>query len=104
MNSTKIRHLYWAAALVAVVLGATVGIRLDSLDVPFWLACLSGCGVANAAVNELDRQIERLGLTTYACRTPGCDFRARLKAPSAADNRRWQEAAAAHPHHALPRT
>ena len=104
MNSTKIKHLHWAAAVVAALVGAALGIRLDDLGVPFWLACVSGCGVANAVVNELDRQIERLGTATYTCRTPGCDFRARLKAASAADNRRWQEAAAAHPHHAMPRT
>ncbi|MEU6984095.1 hypothetical protein ABZ946_11775 [Streptomyces sp. NPDC046324] len=106
MNSTKLRNLRLAdaAAVVAAgVCGAIVALRLDGYGVPFGLTVACGFGAASTLSALLMRLVERLGTATYACQVEDCTFRAELKAASAVDHRRWQEAAAAHPAHALPR-
>lgn len=40
--------------------------------------------------------------TTHRCPDPDCDFTVRLTGADAAESRRWQETAAAHPHHQVP--
>ncbi|MFI9028834.1 hypothetical protein [Streptomyces sp. NPDC053560] len=37
--------------------------------------------------------------TTHRCKAASCDFTVQISRVDAADNRRWQEIAAAHPHH-----
>ncbi|MGW2186600.1 hypothetical protein [Streptomyces sp. NPDC001719] len=100
----KLRRLRLpAAALVGAVVGADIGLRLRSYGVPLSLAAACALAVfANiaAAVNNL---IETASRTTHRCAVPGCTFYVRLTDATAAESRRWQEAAAAHPAHARTR-
>ncbi|MGW2013412.1 hypothetical protein [Streptomyces sp. NPDC001927] len=107
MNSPKLHNLRLAsgaAMVVATACGASIALRLDSYDVPFALTVACGFGAASTVCALLMRLVERLGTAVYACGVEGCEFRARLTAASAADHRRWQEVAAAHPAHHVPRS
>ncbi|MEU2873784.1 hypothetical protein ABZ769_32050 [Streptomyces olivoreticuli] len=100
----KLRRLRLpAAALVGAAVGAEIGLRLRPYGVPVSLAVACALAVfanISAAVSHL---IETASATTHRCRVPGCSFRVRLTAADAAESRRWQEAAAAHPAHARTR-
>ncbi|MEU6947786.1 hypothetical protein ABZ957_21500 [Streptomyces sp. NPDC046316] len=103
MNSTKLRLASAAATVAAVVCGVLVAAGLDPYGVPFALTVVCGLSATYTASELLMRLVERLGTVTYACRVEDCTFKAELKAGSAVDHRRWQEAAAAHPAHVLRR-
>ncbi|MBT2383099.1 hypothetical protein [Streptomyces sp. ISL-11] len=98
----KFRHLRLpAAALVGAAVAWSIGIRLRAYDVPMsinWACALALFANVTLSVNHL---AEAASTTTHRCRVPGCSFRVRLWDVDAAESRRWQEAAAAHPGHAL---
>ncbi|MBT2382094.1 hypothetical protein [Streptomyces sp. ISL-11] len=88
-----------AAALVGAAVALTAGSRLRGYDVP--VALTTACALAlfaNVACS-INHLVEVAFATTHRCRVPGCSFRVRLPDADAAESRRWQEAAAAHPHH-----
>ncbi|MFC8170925.1 hypothetical protein [Streptomyces sp. NPDC057325] len=106
MNTTIRWHkaVMTGAGLVAVVCGALVALRLDTYAVPWWLSAPCGYAIASGLLSLATRAAGALGATTYACTVPGCTFSARLRWAGPAEYRRWQEAAATHPDHLIPRS
>ncbi|GAQ63623.1 hypothetical protein [Streptomyces scabiei] len=94
------RHRILTAGAVAVsgALSTAIGVRLDAYGVPpvLLFACTASCLATFSSL--LFRLIETWSTTTHRCTRPGCDFRVSLTRATAADNRRWQEIAARHPH------
>ncbi|MDX2559337.1 hypothetical protein PV371_06705 [Streptomyces sp. TX20-6-3] len=104
--STKIRRYNAAmtgAGVVAVGCGMTVALRLDAYMVPLWLSAPCGYAITSGLITLAARVISSLDSAVYACTVPGCTFSARLRWAGPAERRRWQEAAAAHPAHDIPR-
>ncbi|MBT2383006.1 hypothetical protein [Streptomyces sp. ISL-11] len=65
------------------------------------MALTTACALAlfanvTCSINHL---VEVAFATTHRCQVSGCSFRVRLSDADAAESRRWQEAAAAHPRH-----
>ncbi|MFF6640332.1 hypothetical protein ACFY83_24265 [Streptomyces althioticus] len=101
MNRTTVsqhRLLYLAGVAAASALTAAMGVSLSDYGVRTTLvvACCLSSLAAYAGV--WGRVVAALSTTTHACTKPGCDFRVRLTCVDAAENRRWQEIAANHPH------
>ena len=102
MTRSRTRSHWRAAALALVVsvgFGVVIGLRLAGYGVPVLLAL--SCGLlAAAGVHSLLHSIaDGLSTTTHRCTVPSCGWRVRVRHVDAAENRRWQEAAAAHPAH-----
>ena len=99
-TSTKRRRLL---VVVAVSLGLTVSTvtvrTLHGYNVPLaqvlLIAAVMGITLVSGALHIADAAT----MTTHRCTARGCDFRVRLSGADAAEDRRWQEIAVAHPHH-----
>ncbi|MFI5805663.1 hypothetical protein [Streptomyces sp. NPDC051561] len=69
------------------------------VPLPMTLVCAFGVAVLFAsvvvAVSEASRPV-------FRCRAEGCTYRVRVSHADAAEVRRWQESAAAHPDHEVP--
>jgi hypothetical protein len=86
------------AVAVSTVLAVLIGVRLSGYGVPvtLLLACCLSCVATFSSL--LFRLVGAWSTTTHRCTRPGCDFRVSLTRADAAENRRWQEIAARHPH------
>lgn len=96
------RRLVLSGIVVAcAALVGAIGVRLSDYGVP--AALLVACSLSCLATftSLAFRVLDALSTTTHQCKQPGCDFRVRLTNADAAENRRWQEIAARHPHRAL---
>ncbi|MFI9026932.1 hypothetical protein [Streptomyces sp. NPDC053560] len=99
-NNRNTRRLALPVSLaVGVALAAVHGSQLASYDVPPSLVIICALCVMGTFTSSLAHLFETLTTTTHRCREAGCDFRVRVRRDDAADNRRWQEIAAAHPRH-----
>ncbi|MEV6994362.1 hypothetical protein AB0N87_35105 [Streptomyces sp. NPDC093228] len=87
--------LIGGACLVAFLIGS----QLHSYGVPLGLITLCVLSVLSSALWLLIRAEEAWSSTRHRCTAQGCTFEVRVQNGSAADNRRWQEIAAAHPTH-----
>ncbi|MFV8130059.1 hypothetical protein [Streptomyces syringium] len=91
----------------AVVAGGAVawfiGLRLRVYHVPGDLTAACALAVFANVTVAVRFLIEGACAVTHRCPVPGCSFRVRLTNPDAAESRRWQEAASAHPTHAHTR-
>ncbi|WP_406218545.1 hypothetical protein [Streptomyces canus] len=98
MNITRHRALTAGAAAVSAALSIAIGVRLSGYGVPLSLvlACCLSCTATFSSL--LFHLISAMSTTTHRCTRPGCDFRVSLAHTDAAENRRWQEIAAHHPH------
>lgn len=99
MKDTRHRALTAGAVTVSGALAIAIGVRLSGYGVPLslLLACCLSCLATFSSL--LFRVIGAWPTTTHRCTRPGCDFRVRLTHTDAVEHRRWQEIAAAHPHH-----
>ncbi|MGW3266785.1 hypothetical protein [Streptomyces sp. NPDC001056] len=94
------RRLILSGTVAAcAALAGAIGVRLSDYGVPVSLlvACSTSCLATFTSLAF--RCTEALSTVTHRCKQPGCDFRVRLANTDAAENRRWQEMAATHPHH-----
>ncbi|MFL5993190.1 MAG: hypothetical protein ACJ736_02490 [Streptomyces sp.] len=98
MNIKRHRALTAGAAALSAALSIAIGLRLSGYGVPLslLLACCLSCMATFSSL--LFRVIDAMATTTHRCTRPGCDFRVSLAHTDAAENRRWQEIAAHHPH------
>lgn len=98
MKNLRQRALTAGAVAVSAALAIGIGVRLASYGVPavLLLACCLSCTAAFSGL--LFRLLDAWSTTTHRCTRPGCDFQVRLTHGGAAENRRWQEIAATHPH------
>nr|WSZ16298.1 hypothetical protein OH837_24780 [Streptomyces canus] len=98
MKDTRHRILVTGAVAFSATLSVVIGLRLSGYGVPFslLLACCLSCMATFSSL--LFRLISAMSTTTHRCSRPGCDFRVSLAHTDAAENRRWQEIAAHHPH------
>lgn len=99
MNVTRHRVLNTGAVAVSTVLALAIGVRLSGYGVPvsLLLACCLACLATFSGL--FFRLIGAWATTTHRCSRPGCDFRVSLTHADSAEDRRWQEIAARHPHH-----
>ncbi|MGX8907363.1 hypothetical protein ACR820_19470 [Streptomyces netropsis] len=100
----RFRRLALPAAVVAG--GAVawfIGLRLRAYHVPVDLTAACALAVFATVTVAIRSLIEAACATAHRCPVPGCRFRVRLTNPDAAESRRWQEAASAHPTHAHTR-
>ncbi|MFI1029827.1 hypothetical protein [Streptomyces sp. NPDC020951] len=99
MKITRHRTLITGAVAVSGSLAIAIGMRLSGYGVPvsLLLACCLSCAATFSSL--LFRLISTWSTTTHRCTQPGCDFQVSLTHTDSADNRRWQEIAARHPHH-----
>ncbi|MEU5200729.1 hypothetical protein AB0G86_42925 [Streptomyces scabiei] len=98
MKDPRHRILTTGAVAISAALSAAIGVRLSAYGVPpvLLFACAASCLATFSSL--LFRLMEAWSTTTHRCTRPGCDFRVSLTHATAADNRRWQEIAAHHPH------
>ena len=98
-STTRHRILVTGAVAVSALLAASIGVRLAGYGVPF--ALLLACGLSCMATFSrlFFHVIDAWSTTTHRCTRRGCDFRVRLTHTDAAESRRWQEVAGAHPDH-----
>lgn len=89
-------------ATIAMGLASTLAVRLSYYDVPLLLIAPYWLAATSALLELFDRIVQAASTTTHRCREAGCDFKVAVQHVDAAENRRWQEAAAAHPHHHRP--
>ena len=95
------RRLTFAGMVAAsAALGLAIAFRLAMYDVPVSLlfACSMSCTAS--ALFLLLRLADAVGTSTHRCTVAGCDFQVRMRHVDAAENRKWQEIAATHPHRA----
>jgi hypothetical protein len=98
VNDTRHRALITGAVAASTALAVVIGVRLSGYGVPvtLLLACCLSCVATFSSL--LFRLVGAWSTTTHRCTRPGCDFRVSLTHADAAENRRWQEIAARHPH------
>ncbi|MFF0158705.1 hypothetical protein ACFYRY_14385 [Streptomyces sp. NPDC005263] len=98
MNTTRHRALITGAVTVSGALTVVIGVRLSGYGVPLslLLACCLSCVTTFSSL--LFSVIGAWSTSTHRCTRPGCDFRVSLTHADSAENRRWQEIAAQHPH------
>ncbi|MGW4433644.1 hypothetical protein [Streptomyces tendae] len=98
MKDTRHRALITGAVAVSAALAVLIGVRLSGYGVPvtLLLACCLSCVATFSSL--LFRLVGSWSTTTHRCTRTGCDFRVSLTHADAAENRRWQEIAARHPH------
>ncbi|MFD7940752.1 hypothetical protein ACFV4T_40680 [Streptomyces sp. NPDC059755] len=98
MKDTRHRALPAGAVAVSAALAVAIGVRLSGYGVPpaLLLACCLSCVATFSSL--LFRVIGAWSTTTHRCTRAGCDFRVSLTRTDSAENRRWQEIAAQHPH------
>ncbi|MEU3860480.1 hypothetical protein AB0F03_24455 [Streptomyces sp. NPDC028722] len=99
MNLTRQRVVTTGAVAFSTVLALAIGVRLSGYGVPLTLllACCLACLATFSGL--FFRLISAWATTTHRCPRPGCDFRVSLTPTDSAQDRRWQEIAARHPHH-----
>ncbi|GGN26243.1 hypothetical protein [Streptomyces fuscichromogenes] len=100
-STTRRRFILLAVGAAGTVLAAAIGVRLAAYGVPLALlvACCLSC---LATISSLFfRLTDALSTTTHRCTRLGCDFRVSLTGTDSAENRRWQEIAAHHPHRSI---
>ncbi|MEV5937962.1 hypothetical protein [Streptomyces sp. NPDC051994] len=96
---TVVRLATTGAMLAA---GALVELRLmNGYGVPVLLALPCGLAVGFGAGHLVETVTTRLATTVYRCRAAGCTYKVSVTHVDAAERRRWQETAAAHPVHEL---
>ncbi|MFD9187740.1 hypothetical protein ACFWCA_05890 [Streptomyces phaeochromogenes] len=98
MNSTRHRAFTAGAVALSATLATGIGVQLSGYGVPvaLLLACCLSCMATLSSL--LFRVIGAWSTTTHRCTRPGCDFHVSLTHADSAENRRWQEIAAHHPH------
>ncbi|MEU1597240.1 hypothetical protein ABZ468_31415 [Streptomyces sp. NPDC005708] len=101
MEQSPTRHRITGAFLIGVACLAAVliGSQLHTYGVPLGLITPCVLSVLSSALWLLIRVEEAWSSTRHRCSAQGCTFEVRVQNGSAADNRRWQEVAAAHPTH-----
>ncbi|MFE3180797.1 hypothetical protein ACFXKR_07820 [Streptomyces violascens] len=102
MTSTSVvRHR--VAPLVTAASALTVSVytdaRLLGYGVPTLLAMACAVSIGLGIANLVKWAFSLADLNVYRCPAVGCTFTAHLTRASAAERRRWQEIAAAHPDH-----
>ncbi|MCI3930266.1 hypothetical protein [Streptomyces sp. AN091965] len=90
-----------ACAAIATTLAMAVGLRLHDHHVPLLLLLACAGSVLASALDLLFRIVDARHTTTHRCTRSGCTFQVRLTRAGAAEHRRWQRVAAAHPHHTV---
>ncbi|MCX4557469.1 hypothetical protein OHA02_14790 [Streptomyces phaeochromogenes] len=102
MNTSQTRRRRIVSLLTvacALAVGASIGVRLAAYGVPFALLTACVLGIASSSLWLFSRIEAALTSTTHRCTAPSCTFQVRMRHVSAAESRRWQEIAAAHPTH-----
>lgn len=102
MITTQLRRqrVQWLLLLVlSLGLAVSAGLRLSSYGVQ--LALITGCAlcVAASTLATAGHLVDAWSNTTHRCGAAGCAFTVTVRGVDAAENRRWQEIAAAHPTH-----
>ncbi|WP_367131411.1 MULTISPECIES: hypothetical protein [Streptomyces] len=92
------------ALSVGAAAAAVMWARLRPYGLSWDLMATCVLPVAGTIASTVLHVAEVLSVTTHRCTAPGCNFKVRMTAVDAAEDRRWQEAAAAHPDHRLPRS
>ncbi|MEU2153804.1 hypothetical protein ABZ532_02035 [Streptomyces sp. NPDC019396] len=101
MAQSPTRRRITSAALIAAAgtVAAWIAVQLHAYGVPIGLITPCVLSVLSSALWLLIRAEEAWSSTRHRCTATGCTFEVRVQNGSAADNRRWQEVAAAHPTH-----
>ncbi|MFF7348737.1 hypothetical protein ACFZA4_34415 [Streptomyces antimycoticus] len=86
------------AEIIAAAMAACIGYQLDTYDVPLSMTLASSLAMFLAFRDTIHQLTGASRAVTHRCPNRGCDFMVRLTGASAAESRRWQEIAAAHPH------
>ncbi|MFE4855784.1 hypothetical protein [Streptomyces sp. NPDC056670] len=104
MTSTRTpRRLLLAVLSTAVGMAAGVFVGFDLLGHHVATLTAFGCAAAvGLGIDNLLTQITiRMDTAVYRCPAGGCSYKVRVAHADAAERRRWQETAAAHPRHEL---
>ncbi|MFJ2816233.1 hypothetical protein [Streptomyces sp. NPDC087294] len=100
LSSTLNRRLVGTVpVVVSGTVAVLVGIRLHAHHLPWSLLLACTLAVFGSVADTLTRVVEGWSTTTHRCTVPGCGFTVQLAHTTPAENRRWQETAAAHPGH-----
>ncbi|MFF2470558.1 hypothetical protein [Streptomyces sp. NPDC058066] len=101
--SPRVRRTLSAAFIVVALSVATlIGGHLHSYGVPIALITPCVLAVLSSALWLLSQVEAAYFSALHRCTVKGCTFQVRVQHVDAAENRRWQEIAAAHPaHHAV---
>lgn len=100
----RARRIRMAIALgMGTAAAAVIWSRLRPYGMPWDLMAVCILPAAGTIASTVLHLAEVFSATTHRCTAPGCSFRIRTTGVDAAERRRWQEAAAAHPDHRLPR-
>ncbi|MBF6045957.1 hypothetical protein GO001_12075 [Streptomyces sp. NRRL B-1677] len=89
---------------IGAAAAAVIWSRLRPYGMPWDLTAVCILPAAGTIASTVLHLAEVFSATTHRCTAPGCRFRIRTTGVDAAERRRWQEAAAAHPDHRLPRS
>lgn len=104
MTSSRLvrRHLLTVlSTAVGMAAGVFIGYDLLRHHVPTLTAIACAAAVGLGIDNLLTQLTDRLDTAVYRCPAVGCTYKVRVAHADAAERRRWQETAAAHPHHEL---
>ncbi|MFF2061103.1 hypothetical protein ACFVWZ_04745 [Streptomyces sp. NPDC058200] len=100
MKSSSNRNVMaGVSALASGTVASFIGVRLNSYGLPFSLTLACAMAVWASLLTALNSAADDWNTTTHRCSVSGCDFTVRLRYCDAAENRRWQEIATAHPTH-----
>ncbi|WP_327355013.1 hypothetical protein [Streptomyces sp. NBC_01304] len=101
-QSTNRRRIFEGVmVLITFTLAVWISVRLDSYGVPISLVIPCGLGVVSSGMSMLSQLTQARAGTLHRCPAEGCAFSVRVENVDAAESRRWQEIAAAHPAHPL---
>ncbi|MGW6360538.1 hypothetical protein ACWFR5_36575 [Streptomyces sp. NPDC055092] len=98
-STTRRRLTLTAMVTVSAALAAGIALRLAPYHLPLTLHFACVTAAFSTFLSLLLHGLEARETTTHRCTAPGCDFRVRMRHVDAAENRRWQEIASAHPAH-----
>ncbi|MFD9631685.1 hypothetical protein [Streptomyces violascens] len=104
MTSTRTvrrRLLTVLSTAIGMAAGVLVGYDLLGYGVPVVTAIGCAAAVGLGIDNLLTDLMARLDTAVYRCHAAGCTYMVRVAHADAAERRRWQETAAAHPRHEL---
>ncbi|MFD3578027.1 hypothetical protein [Streptomyces sp. NPDC058644] len=101
MKTTSVRRRVVSLLIIGMALAValSIGVRLASYGVPPALITPCVLAILSSALWLLIRVEEAIGATVHRCTAHGCTFQVRLQNADAAEERRWQEIATAHPAH-----
>ncbi|MCQ4212377.1 hypothetical protein [Streptomyces longispororuber] len=85
----------------SLAVAGSISFQLHTHQVPFGLVLPCGLAVFSSALSLLVKVADAAGGTLHRCTAHGCTFHVRVQNVDAAENRRWQEVAAAHPAHRI---